>query len=349
VNDVAALSVSSIAAAGSGFSVTTATSFTLQPNASQTITVRFAPGSAASFNGTLTIASNDSASPAAVSLSGTGVAALAPVIGVTPTALDFGTVAAGQTKDLTVTINNRGTAVLTINSGASSNARFTLVNPTPFQIGPGSFQFATIRFAPVSSGAQSGAITLNSNDPATPAVTINVTGTGSGGGPTDTTLSVDGGSFDSEAGYPNGAATAYFLVRLTPPSYPATLKNVLVYFSTRSDGVTLNQPIGILSATNTNGSAALTGLSAFDRVNGSINARDVFLNFPVTQRTITSGDFVVGFVVQNPAGVFPADLDAKPPSKQRSFTSSDGVNFGLLDSLGVPGNLAIRAVVSVGN
>jgi uncharacterized protein (TIGR03437 family) len=70
----AALNASAPAASGTGFSVFPAVSaFTLQPGGTQTVTVRYTPAAATSASGTLTIASNDSASPATVALSGTGM------------------------------------------------------------------------------------------------------------------------------------------------------------------------------------------------------------------------------------------------------------------------------------
>jgi hypothetical protein len=78
----AALNVSSTAVSGAGFSlVPPLSSFTLQPGGIQSITVRYTPASAASDSGTLTIASNDAASPATVTLSGTGVAGSGPTPG----------------------------------------------------------------------------------------------------------------------------------------------------------------------------------------------------------------------------------------------------------------------------
>jgi hypothetical protein len=71
----------------------------------------------------------------------------------------------------------------------------------------------------------------------------------------------------------------------------------------------------------------------------------------VPARTITSGDFVVGFSLVNPAGIYPGDVDQISPSQKRSYFSSDGgLTYTLLDSISasVAGNLAIRAVVTPG-
>lgn len=113
-----------------------------------------------------------------------GSTAPTPAIDLAATSLDFGSVAVGSNKDLTVTIGNRGTAVLTVNSIASSNAQFTVVSPdTPFNVvaasvlGPGQ-QNLTVRFTPASTGNQTGTLTINSNDPSRPSVTLSVLGSG---------------------------------------------------------------------------------------------------------------------------------------------------------------------------
>jgi hypothetical protein len=61
---------------------------------------------------------------------------------------------------------------------------------------------------------------------------------------------------------------------------------------------------------------------------------------------INSGDFVIGFRITNAVGARPFSLDRTPPSRKRSYISTGGV-FALVDSLNFPGNLGIRAVVSV--
>ena len=172
----APLSVSGLSVTGAGFSIVSpAVPFNVAPGAAQAVTVRFAPGSGGAANGTLSIASNDAASPASVTLSGTGVA---PAISVSPATLTFGTVILGQTQDLTVTINNTGQAPLTVNS-LTGSANFSVVSPTaPFNVGAGSFAVATVRFAPTSLGAAAGTLTITSNDSSKASVTVALSGTG---------------------------------------------------------------------------------------------------------------------------------------------------------------------------
>ena len=288
-----------------------------------------------------------------LSVAGAGAGG-SPSISVTQASLDFGTVNVGQTKDVTLTIRNTGTAALTVNSVTSSNARFTTVAlTTPLSIAAGASQTATIRFSPTAAGAQTGVLSIASNDTAHPIIAVSLTGTGASAAPSDVVLKVDGGVFDTEIGYPSGTSTAYFVNRLTPPSYPATIKSVQLYFTTRSDGLNLNTPITVVSATNPSGASVVSPLTAgsIDLVPTILAAKDTFITYSVPARTITSGDFVVGFMVANPANIYPADLDDLSPSQRRSFTSNDGLTFVLLDSISadLAGNLAIRAVVTLGS
>ena len=179
------------------------TPFNVGAGSFQFATIRFSPTSALTETATLTFASNDPANPSrSLSVTGTGTgAAQAPVIVLDPASLDFGTVTSGQTKDLFVTVRNTGTATLTVSSVTSPNPRFALaILGTPFNVGAGSFQFATIRFSPTSAAADSATITFASNDPARPAATLSVTGNAGGGAGGGATVKR---TLTSAAGWPN--------------------------------------------------------------------------------------------------------------------------------------------------
>jgi hypothetical protein len=167
------LQVSSVSVSGAGFSLTGGSPFTLQAGGSQTATVIYSPAAIMASMGTVTIVSNDSNSPATVPLSGSGVAP--PSISVSPTALNFGAVVAGQTGNLTLTISNNGNSELIINSFSSSNPRFAVVDAsTPVNVDPGSSQTVTVGFSPTSTGMQTGGLTIISNDAVTPSLSLNM-------------------------------------------------------------------------------------------------------------------------------------------------------------------------------
>ena len=101
-----------------------------------------------------------------------------PRIGV-PTSLNFGSSDVGITQPQTLTITNTGSAPLNITSITSSNAQFTLLPVTfPLTIAAGTQTQFTVRFTPSSAGAQTGTLTIASNDPATPSATVALSGVG---------------------------------------------------------------------------------------------------------------------------------------------------------------------------
>jgi Abnormal spindle-like microcephaly-assoc'd, ASPM-SPD-2-Hydin len=154
-------------------------SFTVAPGSSHDVTWRFAPTSAGAKTGSLTIASNDPVRPSVtVPWIGTAIASAAPQIAVSPSSLDFGSVTVGQTKDLTVSVSNSGNATLNVTSIGAGGA-FSVVSPSaPFNVAAGSSATVTVRFSPTGASAQSGTLTIASNDPAHGSITAPLTGTG---------------------------------------------------------------------------------------------------------------------------------------------------------------------------
>lgn len=158
----APLTIQTLSAAGSGFALTAApaTPFPLAAGGQQNVTVRFVPTAAGAQSGTLTINS------VAVPLTGAGVAPQvnAPVIQVTPSSLDFGSVALGQTADRTLTVANAGTLVLKVSGLTIANPRFTVTSPSaPFDVAAGAQQTVTVRFSPSAAGPQTGSLSITSN------------------------------------------------------------------------------------------------------------------------------------------------------------------------------------------
>jgi len=100
----------------------------------------------------------------------------------------------------------------------------------------------------------------------------------------------------------------YFVNRLTPPKCPATLKSVQIYFANRPDGLAANTSVKIVTAANSSGTTVLNGISLTTAA-APVGTPGTFSSYTVAPITINSGDFVVGFVVDNPVNVYPADED----------------------------------------
>lgn len=177
------LSVNSLTSSSARYTVVSpAAPFTVSPNGTQTVTLRFSPNATGVQTGTLTIASNDAAQASvAVALTGSGSAAAVPSIDVTPATLDFGSITLGQSRDLILTLRNTGSANLIVSSVTSSNPRFTLVSPSaPITVAAAGSVSLNIRFSPNATGSQSGTLTLASNDATRPSVQVALNGTGAG-------------------------------------------------------------------------------------------------------------------------------------------------------------------------
>jgi hypothetical protein len=155
--------------------------FSLNTGAKQEAVVRFTPAAAGAAPANLVIASDDPARPTlTVPLSGAGAAvAGTPGITLTPAALEFGSVTAGQFKDLTIALANTGSAALSVKSASLDHTAYRWISPPlPFSLNPGAKQDAIVRFAPAAAGATSASLVIASDDPARPTLTVPLNGTG---------------------------------------------------------------------------------------------------------------------------------------------------------------------------
>src|SRR5262245_23617503 len=91
--------------------------------------------------------------------------------------LDFGSVFLGVRRSLSVPIHNRGSEVLKINSITSDKSDFA-PSTTTLNVPPLSTAALTVSFAPTTATLSTATLTINSNDPDTPAITIALRGTG---------------------------------------------------------------------------------------------------------------------------------------------------------------------------
>jgi Abnormal spindle-like microcephaly-assoc'd, ASPM-SPD-2-Hydin/Protein of unknown function (DUF1573) len=174
-----ALSISNIAAAGSGFTVS---GFTLPvsvpANQSTTISAKFLPTAAGAVGGSITITNNSATPSVVVALNGTGVAAGQPVLSVNPTSVSFGNVTVGAPNSQAILVQNTGTATLTISQATATGTGFSISGiTTPATIASGGSTTFSVAFAPTSGGAASGSISLVSNAAGSP-LAIPLSGTG---------------------------------------------------------------------------------------------------------------------------------------------------------------------------
>ncbi len=169
----ASLNITGITSDVSGLTFDT-TMFTLESDASKTVTIRFPSSTEGTFSGTITISSNDpNTATQTLSVSITVQPPPAPAISVQQTAVDFGTVAFAQSVQQTIVITNTGTADLEI-TGIESDVSGLTFDTTTFTLAPGGSQTVTIAFPSSTVGEFSGTITISSNDPNTATQTLSV-------------------------------------------------------------------------------------------------------------------------------------------------------------------------------
>lgn len=172
----AALEVRSAGSSDAQFAAVSPTApLTVPPGGSLSLVVHFTAASPGQQSARLTLASNDPLqSSATVALTGQGAF---PQAALSPTRLDFGAVAPGQIKDLALTVSNTGAANLTVRSVSSSAAAFAVsAQPTPFTLALGGNQTITVRFAPAAAGSQAATLSVATDDPVNPTLSVLLAG-----------------------------------------------------------------------------------------------------------------------------------------------------------------------------
>jgi hypothetical protein len=173
----ASLSVSQVAATGSGFSVSGASvPLTLAPGQTSTFNVQYAPTTAGAVNGSVSVVSNAPNSPAAVSLSGTGVDATR-TLSVSPSNLSFGSVNDGSTASQGFTVTNTGNSNVSISGMSATGAGYSIVSGgSAVTLSPNQSASVSVQFAPTVAGSVSGAVSILSNATGSSGVTLSGTG-----------------------------------------------------------------------------------------------------------------------------------------------------------------------------
>jgi Abnormal spindle-like microcephaly-assoc'd, ASPM-SPD-2-Hydin len=174
----AALTINSATLSGTGFKMSGATfPVTLNPGQTVSFQVSFAPTTAGSATGTITLSSNSaSGTTSTVSLTGTGVSSQ---LTVSASSLAFGNVVLNSTLSKTLTLTSSGTAAVTVNSATVSGAGFTISGATfPATLNPGASISLQVNFNPTVAGSASGSITISSTSGTAATTTVSLSGVG---------------------------------------------------------------------------------------------------------------------------------------------------------------------------
>jgi hypothetical protein len=171
------VTISQVAVSGRDFTVSGINApLMLNAGQSTTFTVKFAPTLSGSATGNVTITSNASNPNLTIPLSGTG--ATAGTVTANPTSLAFGTVTLGGEQSLPGILTNSGGSGVTVSQAGVSGSGFTLTGITPpITLNAGQSIGFSVSFAPTSSGAASGNVTITSTA-VNPTLTIPLSGSG---------------------------------------------------------------------------------------------------------------------------------------------------------------------------
>ncbi|MDY6969946.1 MAG: choice-of-anchor D domain-containing protein, partial [Spirochaetota bacterium] len=150
---------------------------TIEPSGSLTIEIIFTPASSGAKSAYLNIPSNDSYT-GDLQIELNGIGGINPDISITPSSLDFGTVALGggtATRDITIT--NTGSADLTIidlSVAGTDGDEFSQTNDYSAPLTPDSSCTVTVGLSPLSTGAKTATLSITSDDPDEPIVDVSL-------------------------------------------------------------------------------------------------------------------------------------------------------------------------------
>jgi hypothetical protein len=171
----ATLNITAATISGPGFTTNLGAPKSVNAGASTQFTVTYAPTTEGSAAGNISVTSNASATPATISLSGTGMQAQGAA---SPTSASFSNVIVGNSNSQQITLHNNGNMTLTFSSVAVSGAGMSVTGlTTSSTVAAGGNMAFNAVFAPTGAGTVNGSIQLTTNG-APSSMTINLTGTG---------------------------------------------------------------------------------------------------------------------------------------------------------------------------
>jgi len=182
----AALGINNIVLSGADSSAFLQTSncTTLAPEESCRINVTYVPSGEGDQSATLTIESSDADNPSVdVPLTGRSVMAPVPDISVEPESLDLGSVRIGETVSGQVLIGNTGNAALTITEVRLGDNELSEFQQTTDcgTVAPEQTCVIDVSFTASAEGSRSTQITILSDDPEQPEISIGLSGRGDSG------------------------------------------------------------------------------------------------------------------------------------------------------------------------
>jgi autotransporter-associated beta strand protein len=150
------VSLSGTATSAAPFAVTSGGAYNLANGQTQTVTVTFATGSAATFNESVIFASTGGDSTNSVS----GVGLTPGSISASPAAHDFGMLVTGTTAQVDFVVTNSGGTAVSNGTASVTGGPFSILSGATFSVPGFAATNVTVQFAPVSAGAFTGEVSF---------------------------------------------------------------------------------------------------------------------------------------------------------------------------------------------
>jgi hypothetical protein len=178
------LAINIAGANSNDFTQTNTCAGTLAGGASCSITVTFKPSASGSRTASVQISDNAASSPQTVPLTGSGTAAGASSVTLSPASLAFGNQSVGSASSLqAISLTNTGNATLTslaISIAGANNIDFTQTNTCAATLAAGASCSITVTFKPSASGSRTASVQISDNAASSPQ-SVFLTGSGTSG------------------------------------------------------------------------------------------------------------------------------------------------------------------------
>src|SRR5437016_4102396 len=159
------IQVSQISVTGGAFTTTgLAAPATIPAGQSVVLQAKFAPTAAGAVTGAIAISSDAQTATSTISLNGTGVAATY-TMSLSPASVNFANVTTGSSATQNVQLSNTGNSSVIVSQIAASGTGISMSGAAaPLTIAPAQSVTLAVKFAPTTSGAATGSLTVTNNE-----------------------------------------------------------------------------------------------------------------------------------------------------------------------------------------
>jgi hypothetical protein len=324
------LTVSVITVAGAPFNVTgIATPKVISAGQSTTMGVTFAPTAAGMDSGSISILSNDPASPATIGLSGVGTSAPVGHLTLNPSTLTFGNVLVGSSSVLAATVTNSGQGAVHISQVFASGTGYSESGlATPATLAPGQSAQVQVTFAPTATGTGGGTVGITSDAPGT-APGLAMSGTGVQPGISVSPASISFGSLvDGQSKAQPVTITNTGTANLTITQVGPTGAGVSV------NGITM--PLTIAAGQSTSFNVLYAPQSA-GNTNGSVSVASNAPNSPASVAISGTGIAATSTISVNPNVLSFGNVNTGSSANQTITVTNTGNSSTTISQVGVSG------------